>query len=222
MEEIEKDMIPKLMGETWRKSPTETSKHKATYGLFQCQYCGKEFETNIQSVKCGDTKSCGCINLRITHGLTKHPIYGTWAAMVKRCTNYKSWDYKYYGGRGVTVCDEWLDVRNFVAWYDLTHPKVKGLTLDRIDNQMGYSPSNCHWVDMKTQANNKRIGKNNTSGYVGVYSGVIKDGWYAKVGSNNKLINIGSFKTKEEAAQARDTYIIENGLPNKLSGLIID
>lgn len=222
MEELEKDITPKLIKDLGLRFVTEKSPTRARYGLFECQYCGEEFEAISSAIFRNHIKSCGCRKLRITHGLTKHPIYGTWAAMVKRCTNPKSWDYKHYGARGITVCDEWLDVRNFVAWYDLTHPKIKGLTLDRIDNQMGYSPSNCHWVDMKTQANNKRIGKNNTSGYVGVGWNKCGNNWYAQISVNRKIKRVGSFKTKEEAAQARDTYILENGLPHKLSGLIID
>ena len=217
MEDIEKDMIPKLIGETWRKYPTETSKQKTTYGLFQCQYCEKEFETNIQSVKCGDTKSCGCVNLRITHGLRTNKFYQTWNGMVQRCTNPKNSSYKDYGARGITVCEEWLDVSTFVAWAEKTHPNIEGLSLDRIDNDKGYSPDNCRWADRLTQTLNQRKMKHNKSGYVGVYKYKKYNKWIAKVGSNNKLINIGSFKTKEEAVLARDNYIIENKLPHKLS-----
>ena len=222
MEKIEeeiKDMTPKLIGEVYKKFPTEKSAQLATYGLYECQYCGKEFETQVSNVKRGNTKSCGCLR-GDAHGLRSNRFYDTWYNMLRRCNNLESINYKNYGGRGITVCDEWLDVTNFIAWAESTHPNTEGMSLDRIDNDKGYSPKNCRWVDRTTQALNRRKMRTNTSGYVGVYSGVIKDGWYAKVGSNNKLINIGSFKTKEEAAQARDNYIIENGLPHKLSGLI--
>ena len=216
MEEIEKDMIPKLMGETWRKYPTETSKQKTTYGLFQCQYCGKEFETMVQSVKCGDTKSCGC-NLFITHGLSSNKFYQTWASMVKRCTKPKAWDYKHYGARGITVCEEWLDVTKFVAWCDLTYPNIEDATLDRINNDKGYSPENCTWSDRTTQAINQRMKKSNTSGFVGVGFKKSKGKWEASLKLNNIYKYIGSFLTIEEAVQARDNYIIENKLPHKLS-----
>ncbi len=85
-------MIPKLIGETWRKYPTETSKRKATYGLFECQYCKKEFETQTKHVRRGCTKSCGC-NTReaqSTHGMGQNKFYKTWAGMVHRCTNIKN------------------------------------------------------------------------------------------------------------------------------------
>ena len=166
MEEIEKDMIPKLMGETWRKYPTETSKQKTTYGLFQCQYCGKEFETMVQSIKCGDTKSCGCFYIK--HGFSYHRFYRTWYGMLQRCTNTMRQDYKDYGARGITVCEEWQDVRNFVAWAEKTYPNIEDATLDRIDNDRGYSPENCTWSDKTTQCINQRVRKDNTSGYVGV------------------------------------------------------
>ena len=217
MEEIEKDMIPKLIGETWRKYPTETSKQKTTYGLFECQYCGKEFETNIQSVKCGDTKSCGCVNLRITHGRSNSRFYKTWYGMLQRCTNTMIQDYKDYGARGITVCEEWLDVSNFVAWCELTYPNIEGLSLDRLDNDKGYSPENCTWSDKTAQAINQRMKKSNTSGYVGVIWHIRDKRWVVSIRISKKLINLGSFKDKIEAVPARDNYIIENGLPHKLS-----
>ena len=213
---IEKDMTPKLIGETWRKYPTDTSKQKVTYGLFECQYCGKEFETDIQSVKSGNTKSCGCLR-GDAHGLRSHKFYNTWKHMVDRCTNPKIKAYKDYGGRGISVCEEWLDVRNFITWAEKTYPNIEGYTLDRINNDKGYSPDNCTWSDKTTQAINQRIKKNNTSGYVGV-SYYDRDGkWEAYISINNARKRIGLFKDKIEAVLARDNYIIENKLPHKLS-----
>ena len=222
-EELDKnngrDMTPRLIGETWRKYPTEKSTQRATFGLYECQYCGKEFETQVSNVKRGHTKSCGCQLARYTnpHRLSRNRFYDTWRQMLQRCNNPKNKYYKDYGGRGITVCEEWLDVTNFVAWCNLTHPNIEGISLDRIDNNKGYSPNNCRWADTTTQAHNKRMMSNNTSGFVGVYFRVTKNKWYAKVRSNTKLINIGSFHTIEEAVQARDNYIIQNNLPHKLS-----
>ena len=218
--EFERDMTPRLIGETWRKYPTETSKQKATYGLFQCQYCGKEFETQVSNVKKKDTRSCGCQiinNFGTTHGLKSNRFYQTWYNMVKRCNNPKSAVYKHYGARGITVYEEWLDVRNFVAWCDLTHPNIEGMTLDRIDNDKGYSPENCTWSDKTTQCINQRVRKDNKSGVVGVrYYG--RDGvWTAYISINNARKHIGQFDSIEEAVQARDNYIIQNNLPHKLS-----
>ena len=92
-------MIPRLLKDLGMRFPTETSKRKYRFGLYECQYCGGEFECRINSVNAGNTKSCGCFNFAKKHGLTKHPLYATWAAMVKRCNNPSVWDYKHYGGR---------------------------------------------------------------------------------------------------------------------------
>ena len=212
-------MTPRLLEDLGMRYPTEKSSRKYRYGLYECQYCNKEFETISKSVKSGGIKSCGCVNLRITHGLTKHPLYGTWASMVKRCTNPNVWDYKHYGGRGITVCEEWLDVKNFVAWYELTYPNIEGLTLDRINNSKGYSPDNCHWADKTTQAINQRMHRNNTSGYTGIHWNKDKKKWSVRIAFKKERVHIGSFLIKEEAVLARDNYIIENKLPHKLSGL---
>lgn len=217
-EELEKDMKPKLIGETWRKYPTETSKYKSTYGLYECPYCRKEFEAMVFSIKSGGTKGCGCQRGKgFKHGLESHRFYSTWNALVQRCTNPKNKKYMDYGGRGISVCEEWLDVRNFIAWCELTYPNINNYSIDRIDNYGGYSPENCRWVDKTTQCINQRIKKNNTSGFVGVSYHNGKARWAASVGVNYKTLYIGTFLTKEEAVQARDNYIIENKLPHKLS-----
>ena len=212
---IEKDMSPKLIGETFRKYATKKSNKKRIFGLFECQYCGKEFEAQTYNVRNGTTRSCGC--LRTKHGLHNHRFYKTWGQMVDRCNSPKIKAYKDYGGRGISVCEDWLDIRNFVDWAESTHPNREGYTLDRIDNDKGYSPENCTWSDKSTQAINQRIQKNNKSGYVGVrYHN--RDGvWTTYISVNNTRKYIGSFPTIEEAAQARDNYIIENNLPHKLS-----
>ena len=137
--------------------------------------------------------------------------------MLQRCTNLEHRSYKYYGARGITVCEEWLDVRNFVAWAEATYPNIEDATLDRIDNDKGYSPENCTWSDKTTQAVNQRVRKDNKSGYVGVSWNKRDKKWCANIRINKISKQIGSFKTKEEAIQARDNYIIENNLPHKLS-----
>ena len=135
--------------------------------------------------------------------------------MVHRCTNPKNKKYKDYGGRGIAICEEWLNIKNFVAWAESTHPNIEGFTLDRIDNDKGYSPENCRFVDTTTQAVNRRIFKSNTSGFVGI--GLSGKRWSARVRIFNKDTRVGTYNTKEEAVQARDQYIIDNNLPNKLS-----
>ena len=120
-------------------------------------------------------------------------------------------------GRGITVCEEWLDVRNFIEWAEATHPNIEGMSLDRIDNDKGYSPDNCTWSSRTMQNINRRMQVTNTSGFVGVSWHKGKTKWLAQISVNKIVIYIGSFLTKEEAVQARDNYIIENKLPHKLS-----
>ena len=91
---------------------------------------------------------------RRKHGLHKHKLYNVWQGIKTRCGNSKSNRYKYYGGRGIKVCGEWLDFLNFYNWA-IVHGYQEGLTLDRVDRNKGYSPDNCQWVDYQQQNNHK-------------------------------------------------------------------
>ena len=218
--EEEKDMTPILIEDLGMLYPTKTSKNRSHYGIFKCQYCGKEFKSMFYHIRRGETKSCGCYNKikSITHGLRYHRFYDTWKGMTQRCYNKKSQSYPRYGGRGIKVCDEWRDVKNFVKWAEETFDNnSEGLTLDRIDNDKGYSPDNCRWADKTTQSINRRKQKNNTSGYVGVMWKPNRNKWVASVKSKGKNIHLGCFTDKMEAVKARDDYIIEHNLPHKLS-----
>ena len=218
MEDLVKDMKPKFIKDLGMRYPTANNKYKYRFGLYECQYCGSEFECKSDSVNTGNTKSCGCLRGgNPTHGLRSHRFYPTWYNMTYRCSNPKSKDYKDYGARGITVCEEWLDIRNFTEWCNSTCPKLEGYTLDRINNDKGYSPENCTWSDKTAQVLNRRIMKNNKSGYVGVIWYIRDKRWVVNIRISKKLINIGSFKDKIEAVLARDNYIIENKLPHKLS-----
>ena len=218
LEEVGKDMTPKLIGEVYLKLDIKNNKY-FKYGMYECPYCKKEFECKSKYIKYGDTKRCGCLHKgrRKTHGLTYNKFYKSWLDMLSRCTNPKNSSYKNYGGRGITVCEEWLDVANFVAWCESTYYETDGYSLDRINNDLGYYPENCRWVDRATQAINQRKMKNNTSGFVGITYYKSNKKWGATIGIKNRLVNLGTFKDKMEAVQARDNYIIENNLPHKLS-----
>lgn len=114
----------------------------------------------------GITRSCGCLHdeaarmRRTSHGKSGTRLYAIWKAMNRRCSNPSDKNYNRYGGRGISVCDEWCDdFQAFYEWaiangYDETAP-VGECTIDRIDNDKGYAPGNCRWVDLKTQQNNK-------------------------------------------------------------------
>lgn len=92
---------------------------------------------------------------QITHGMTNDRIYKIWSTMKARCSNPKSTGYKYYGGKGISVCKDWKD--NFLSFYhwSMNSGYTDYLTIDRIDSNKNYEPSNCRWVTMKIQANNR-------------------------------------------------------------------
>ena len=132
--------------------------------LFRCE-CGKEFIARSNDVRKGRVKSCGCVNRRelieknTKHGLWKHPIYHAYQHMKDRCYNCKNQEYKDYGGRGIKVCEEWLNNSSAFCEWAMTNGWKKGLTLDRINVDGDYEPLNCRWVDWNIQQNNKRNNK---------------------------------------------------------------
>ena len=196
---------------------TESSKTKVRFGLYRCGFCGTEFKANTSSVTRGHTKSCGCYGIRriketnTIHSFSGTRIYGIWNKMRKRILNTKNPKYDIYGGRGITICDEWLDVQNFYDWA-MSNGYSDELSIDRIDNNGNYCPENCRWTTITIQNRNQRIRRDNTSGYKGVsYRKDIKK-YKAQIYVNKKGIYLGSFKTAEEGAMAYNNYIIENNL----------
>lgn len=138
---------------------------RRTYGkalafwIFRCD-CGTELSRCSTSVISGNTKSCGCLrreaarNRQRTHGLSETNEYKIWQLVKNRCLNENAEDYELYGGRGITVCDEWR--YSFTAFLESVGPRPQGMSLDRIDNNGHYEPSNVRWTTQKTQCNNKR------------------------------------------------------------------
>lgn len=127
------------------------------FALFLCG-CGNKKELNVGNVKSGNTKSCGCTrytaNRTTTHGMTMSPTYRSWSHMKERCTNKSCKDYPNYGGRGIKVCDRWLDsFENFLSDMGV---KPANTSIDRIDNDGPYCEYNCKWSTRVEQNKNKR------------------------------------------------------------------
>jgi len=123
--------------------------------------CGKEVTVDSFKLRHGMTKSCGCLANELTslrskkHGMFGTRLYRIWFNMKQRCANPKHIAYKNYGGRGITVCNEWQIFEPFYKWA-LANGYRDELTIDRIDNDKGYSPDNCQWLTEKEQGQNKR------------------------------------------------------------------
>jgi hypothetical protein len=145
------------------KLPNDKGKHNKW--LCQCD-CGNTKVARSNLLRNGQTKSCGCLMKEtaaknskscITHGLAfKTPLYTIWSGMKQRCYYLNSKHYKDYGGRGICICHDWRE--NFKSFYDwaVNNGYKKGLTIDRIDCNGNYEPSNCRWITIIEQSRNKR------------------------------------------------------------------
>jgi hypothetical protein len=144
---------------------------------------------------------------RLQHGYKGTKIWRTYHNIKQRCNNPKHPRYSDYGSRGITMCDEWLnDITSFINWA-IENGYNESLTIDRIDNNKGYSPDNCRCVSYAIQATNTNLRKDNTSGY----RGVTKDAWNwrAQIQIKGKQKFLGYFNSAEEASEAYENAFME-------------
>jgi hypothetical protein len=174
---------------------------KKSYWHCVCE-CGNNLITRSDALTSGRARSCGCLHKEsasnvckarnTTHGKSRSRTYNIWCGIITRCTNQNTRYFKHYGGRGISICERWLTFENFLS--DMGECP-SGLSIDRINVNGNYEPSNCRWADTKTQQRNTRKNRllthNNQTHCVsewaeicGINQRVIKDrirlGWDAK------------------------------------------
>lgn len=185
--------------------------------------CGTEVKVSLESLRAGHIISCNCEKVRLfverktTHGLSRHGLHGVWRDMKSRCLNHKSVGFEYYGGRGITVCSEW--VTSFKSFYDfaINNGWVPGLEIDRVDNDGNYEPGNCRFVTRQVnQCNARKITSKNTTGYRGVSPKGRKFVVQVQYGGSVKYRKHG-FADALSAAIHRDEYCIVNAIPLPLN-----
>ena len=206
-------MIPKLdlVGQrfgNWTVIGQAESKKRLTIWLCQCD-CGTRRNVRTTHLRDGRSKSCGCTqydHLRnrdrnFPKDIRIRRLYTTWRNMHARCEDTKNISFKNYGGRGITVCDEWNDYTSFAKWA-INNGYSNTLTIDRIDSNGKYEPSNCRWIPLQEQCRNKRTSRlatiNGITKTVGEWAreyNVVPNTVYRRL--NNGMSIIDALKKKE-------------------------
>lgn len=201
-----KDMTGQRFGRLTVKSLIPREGKKRRKWLCICD-CGNERKVIRESLVTGYTSSCGCysrekrIEALTTHGKAETDEYGIWAGIKTRCFNNKTRAYPYYGGRGITMCEDWRnDFSTFLR--DMGKRPSKEHSVERRDVDGNYEPSNCYWATWDEQARNRRTRKHNQTGQTGVY--ITKQGTYsARINVGSHQINLGCYRELDAAVRAR-------------------
>jgi hypothetical protein len=187
---------------------TDNNKHGKTVWVCRCN-CGAVRAVVGSDLVNGYNKSCGCLmrkinkELHTTHGMRRSPEYNSWVAMKTRCLNVNRTDYKNYGGRGITICTEWIE--SFEKFFKDMGERPKNKSLERIDNSKGYFPANCKWATREEQAINTRDRKRKLPRGV-----TIKNKKFVARARRNKQVKyLGTFNTPQQASQAYKRYVEE-------------
>lgn len=192
------NLIGKRFGKLTVIKKLENNKFNHSTWLCKCD-CGNKIVIDRSNLSINKTKtvSCGCHKKEIItkHNKYKTKIYSVYIAMKQRCYNKQSIPYKYYGGRGIKICDEWLDEENgFINFYNwsINNGWKEGLSIDRINTNADYKPDNCRWTNSLTQMNNTRrnhyVTHNNETHTIAEWARMLNENYstlYNKLKNNN-------------------------------------
>lgn len=164
-----------------------TEGNRRLKALVECVYCGKIKIIHASILSSAKFTSCRCQNIK--HGMSDSLIYGVYHNMKDRCLNPKCELYDRYGGRGISICDEWQVEDGFIAFYDwaINNGYKKGLSLDRVDNDGNYEPNNCQWITVgenTAKANTHNVRRRANKGSYYAYS---PEGLYYEFNNANKF-----------------------------------
>lgn len=185
-----------VLGFNSRRLKYKDARTKETLPFWDCLCdCGEYTTVEEYKLKAKKTLSCGCYRREMhklktsTHGMHTSATYNSWDTMTQRCTNIRNSNYSYYGGRGITICDRWLE--SFENFLEDMGVRPEGKTLDRIDVDGNYEPSNCRWATYSEQSSNKRKQRNNKTGVTGVCWSKRRSKWLVQ-------FKFGDFKFSKE------------------------
>jgi hypothetical protein len=210
----------KLIRDLGMLYPTKNSKSKKRFGLFLCSGCDKEVRAQTYSdgrIK-QDQKLCSyCYRTRepMKDRLVSRRWYNIWRGQKERCSNKNHIDWDNYGGRGISISDEFKDFLVWEEYVDSLDGYKEGYTIDRINNNGNYERGNLRWASKSVQCCNRRKFKSNTSGYTGVQ--FIKGKYHAIIQVDGVRIRLGVFKRIFDAVLIRDMYILNNNLNHTLN-----